>query len=417
MRPAAYKRYLLILLMGILAFNFTDRLAFGIVLQDIKTDLNLTDTELGFLGGIAFALFYAVMGIPIARWADRGNRVAIITLTTALWSAMVVLCAMAGSFVQLMLVRVGVAVGEAGCLPPAHSLIADYFTRAERPRAVGIYTMGAPMSGLFGFFAAGWLNELYGWRVTFFILGLPGLVLAALAWATLKEPRQSAATLAAPAAQPRMTEVWVALWSNITFRRILLCVAVSNFFMYGMVQWEPAFFIRSFGMRTGEIGTWFALCTGVSVLGTYLGGALASRYAAHNERHQLLAMALLFALNGVMLVCVYLASNQYWALAFLALSGLVHASTNGPIFATIQTLIPERMRAVSVALVLLFANLIGLGFGPMAAGALSDALRPALGEESLRYALLALCPGYLWCTWYMWRASQSVVQELAVVRA
>src|SRR5262249_49919632 len=151
--------YLVTLLMVIFAFNFLDRLALGIALQDIKFELHLSDTQLGFLSGIAFASFYALMGIPIARWADRGNRVTIIGLTTALWSAAVALCGVAMSFAQLLLIRVGVAVGEAGCQPSALSLISDYFNRAERPRAIGVYTMGAPLSFMVGFFAAGWLNQ------------------------------------------------------------------------------------------------------------------------------------------------------------------------------------------------------------------------------------------------------------------
>ena len=189
MQPALYKRYALGVLTVIFLFNCVDRVALGIVLEDIKIDLDLTDTQLGLLSGISFALFYSVMGIPIARWADRGNRVTIISVTTFLWSVAVALCGLAGSFVQLLLIRIGVAVGEAGCNPPAFSLMADYFTRAERPRAAAIYAMGGALSFVVGFFGAGWLNELYGWRVTLMVLASPGVVLAALAWFILKEPR------------------------------------------------------------------------------------------------------------------------------------------------------------------------------------------------------------------------------------
>src|SRR5690349_15063721 len=181
MRKPAYRNYLLGVLSVVLAFNFVDRLALGLMLEAIKVDLHLSDTQLGLLTGIAFALFYSVMGIPIARWADRGNRVTIITVTTALWSVAVALCGMAGSFVQLLLIRVAVAVGEAGCVPPAFSLMADYFSRAERPRATAIYGLGGPLSGIVGFFLAGALYEIYGWRVTFVLLATPGLVLATLA--------------------------------------------------------------------------------------------------------------------------------------------------------------------------------------------------------------------------------------------
>src|SRR5579871_6443149 len=189
MRPATYRKYFLALLLVIFAFNNMERFALGVVLQDLKLDLHLTDTQLGFLSGIAFALFYSVMGIPIARWADRGNRVTIIALTTALWSVAVAACGMATTFLQLLLIRIGVGVGEAGCVPPAHSLISDYFDRAERPKAVGTYWQGTNVSLIIGYFLAGWLNQFYGWRVTFVLLGLPGLILAALAWFTMKDPR------------------------------------------------------------------------------------------------------------------------------------------------------------------------------------------------------------------------------------
>lgn len=408
----SYKQYLLILLMVILAFNFVDRLILGIAMEDIKTELSLTDTQLGFLSGLAFTVFYSVMGIPIARWADRGNRVTIIALTTALWSAAVALCGAAGNYVQLLLIRMGVAVGEAGCIPPAHSLIAESFTRAERPRAVGIYTMGAPLSLVFGYFIAGWLNQLYGWRATFVIMGAPGLILAVIAWWTLREPRaQSRAT---PPAQPAFMEIWGTLWSNITFRHMVLCFAVSFFFNYGMLQWQPAFFIRSYGMGTGEIGSWFALSYGASGLfGNYWGGVMASRYAAHNERLQLRAMAFGFAGYGIFSAGVYLAPNKYLAFAALAMATMSLTATNGPFLATVQTLVPSHLRAMSVAILYFIANLVGMGLGPLAAGALSDLMRPHLGDESLRYALLMLCPGFLWCMWHLWCASSSVRTDLS----
>lgn len=415
MTQGAYRKYLLALLMVILACNFLDRTALGIVLQDIKGDLRLSDTQLGFLSGIAFALFYSVMGIPIARWADRGSRVTVIGITTSLWSAGVALCGMATSFAQLLLIRVGVAVGEAGCQPAALSLIAEYFSRAERPRAVGIYMMGIPLSLILGFFVAGWLNQFYGWRFTFVILGLPGLLIAAIAWLTLREPRRSQPT--PPADRPRVSEVWATLRVNSTFRRMLYCYVVSFFFNYGLIQWQPAFFIRSYGLQTGEIGTWFAIAYGFcGLLGNYAGGALASRYAASDERLQLRAMAVLYCSFGVFSALVYVAPNEYWAFASLGFGITFLSATNGPFLATVQTLVPAQMRAVAVAIMLLCANLIGMGLGPVAAGALSDALRPSFGDESLRYALLILCPGFLWCMWNMWRASGTVRRDLAMVK-
>ncbi|MEI9992991.1 MAG: MFS transporter [Rhizomicrobium sp.] len=422
MKKIVYKNYLLGVLLLLFAFNSVDRLALGLVLQDIKADLHLTDTQLGLLTGIAFALFYAIVGIPIARWADRGNRVTIIAVTAAVWSVMVVLCGAAGNFVQLLLIRAAVGVGEAGCVPPAHSLIADYFDRGERPKAIAVYMMGGSLSLLIGYFLAGWLNQFYGWRAMFVLLGLPGLVLAVLAWRSLREPRLDKADApdgiaASPAPQPSLREVWLTLWANATFRHLLFCFSAVFFFGYGILQWQPTFFIRSYGLKTGELGTWFAAVNGVSgLIGTYAGGALASRYAVNNERLQLRVIALLFSSFGAIYALVYLSPDRYMAFALMGIATLGAAAANGPIFGAIQSLVPERMRAITIAIIYLFSNLIGMGLGPLAAGALSDALRPWAGDESLRYALLALCPGYLWGGWHLWRASRTVNRDMEAVQ-
>jgi len=421
-----YRKYLLLVLMVILALNYVDRLTLGIVLQDIKREFVLTDTQLGFLSGIAFALFYSVMGLPIARWADRGNRVTIIAVTALVWSAAVALCGAATTFVQLMAIRVGVAIGEAGCVPPANSLISDYFSREERPRAIGIYTMGAPLAVVIGYFVSGWLDQFYGWRTTFVIIGIPGLVAALVAKFSLVEPRvarrnevgwvsSSAVETVSPGTSTRI--VMVTLWKNRTFRNMAFCWSLSNFFIYGVLQWQPAFFIRSYGVQTGDLGTGFGIAYGVfGLLGNYLGGVLASRYAANNERLQLRAMAALYLGFGVFSAFVYVVSNRYVALALLAMAALCVTATNGPFLATVQTLVPPQMRAMAVALLYLFANLIGLGLGPLAVGSLSDALHPLLGEESLRYALLTMCPGFVLCVWYALRASSTVVEDLRGVQ-
>jgi len=416
MREKNYKRYLLATLLIILAFNYVDRWALGLVLQNIKIDLHLSDTQLGFLSGIAFAFFYSLVGIPIARWADRGNRVTIISITTATWSAAVALCGMAANFVQLLSIRVGVAVGEAGCIPPAHSLIADHFTRAERPRAAALYMLGVPLSMIVGYFVAGWLNELYGWRLMFVMIGLPGLLLAFLARVTLKESRRRRPKAASSPSEPRLQEVCTALWTNVTFRHLLLCFSVMAFFNFGILQWQPTFFVRSYGLKTAEVGAWFALIYGLGgVLGTYWGGELASRYASQREGLQLRVMAIATAGYGMIAAFIYLSSNRYLAFGLMGLAAMVATTINGPVFAVVQTLMPRRMLAMSIAVIYLFANLIGLGLGPLVVGALSDALRPPFGEESLRYALLALCPGYLWGGWHLWRASRTVTHDLARV--
>jgi len=385
-------------------------------LQRIKGDLHLTDTQLGLLSGIAFAAFYSILGIPLARWADRGNRVAIISLCATLWSIMVSLCGAASSFWQLLVIRMGVAVGESGCVPPANSLIADYFSRAQRPRAMAIYMLGPSLSMVIGYFAAGWLSELYGWRAMFVMLGLPGLLPAVLAGLTLREPRRAPGGVlheSASAKPAKLTHILPVLWSNPTFRHLLLFFSIVYFFGYGILQWQPAFFIRSYGMSTSAIGMWFALIYGVGgMLGTFLGGELAARFAANDEQRQLKTAALLYAAFAPISAMIYVEHQLPISLALMGLSSFATAATVGPLLATVQTLVPAHLRALSIAILYLFANLIGLGAGPLAAGALSDALRMTAGDESLRYALLILSPGYLWGSWHLWRAGTSIERDL-----
>jgi MFS family permease len=421
-----YRNYLLLVLAVILAFDNVDRLVLGIVLQNIKLDLHLSDTALGVLTGIAFALFYSVMGVPLARWADKGDRVAIIALTTTLWGAAVILFGAAANFIQLLIVRVCVAVGEAGCLPTSLSLIADYFRASERPRAVALYLQGGSLSLLLGYFLAGWLNQFFGWRATFVAIGLPGLALAALVWFSLEEPRRAAinkrdargaaeirthATTTSTA--PPFREVIITLWSNRTFRHLLFFYAIMFFFNFGTVQWQPAFLIRSYGLGTGELGSWSAAVCGAGMTaGLYLGGEWASRYAADNESRQLKVMALMYCGVGLASALIYLSSSKYWAFAFMGVWTLAGASTSGPLNAMLQTLVPERMRAMAMTLVLLLANLVGMGLAPLAVGILSDRLTPLLGHDALRYALLAMTPGYWWGTWHLLQASKTVTQDM-----
>jgi MFS transporter, Spinster family, sphingosine-1-phosphate transporter len=412
---SAYRTYLLWLLVVVAAFNGVDRLTLGLVLQDIKVELGLTDTHLGFLTGLSFAFFYAVMGLPLARWADRGNRVTIISVGTVLWGGAVAVCAAVGGFVQLLMVRIAVAVGEASCNPAAYSLIADYFNRAQRPRAIAIFMLNVPLGILFGYFIAGWLNQLYGWRMTFLILGISGIVPALVAWLTLREPRKDR-TIATSQAVVGWGEVLQTLWRSRTYRHMLFAFAVGYFFAQGISTWMSAFFIRSHGLKTGELGTWLGLIYGAcGFVGAYLGGELATRFAANNERAQLWAAGAVYASFSLLNAIVFVAADRHYAFGALAVIAFINAATYGPLFATIQTLVPENMRATSIAVTYLFNNLIGMGLGPLAAGAMSDFFRPWAGEESLRFTLLALSCGYVWAGWHFWSASRTVAEDLAVV--
>ena len=426
-----YRGYFLGLLLVMLAFNGVDRLALSILSQSIKVDLHLTDTQLGLLTGIAFALFYSTFGIPIARWADRGNRVLIISVTCFLWSAGGILCGLAAIFFQLLVLRAFVGIGVAGGLPPAQALLADNFTRAERPRATAVYLLGGPLSSLFGALVAGRLNELYGWRWTFVLLGLPGIALSVLAWFTLREPRISstatsrssgAAKFAEAVRRPAFEDsenlplagVCTTLWSNKTFRQLLLGWMIVSFCSAGIYQWLPAFFIRSFAMGTAELGGWYTLIFGFGgAVATFLGGVLASRYASSRESLQLKVIALLYCFFGTTTVGMFLSTTLPLALVMLSFGAVGVCAISAPLLAIIMALVPERMRAQSVAILYLCSILVGNGLGPLAVGMVSDLLRPALGDESLRYASIAFCPAYLWGAWQLWRASRTVSHDVS----
>lgn len=413
---------LLAVSVAILAFNYVDRQVLALVLENIKGDLHLSDSQLGFLSGLAFAAFYAAMGIPIARMADRGNRVVIISVTTAIWSVFVVMCGAVGSFLQLFLVRIGVAVGEAGCIPATQSLLSDFFPRAQRTRAFAIYSLGSPLSVILGGFLAGWINEYYGWRITFVVLGCPGIALALIASVALRDPRPSHRASAVTdlhdqsgAVRHSLGEAVRALSTNVTFRHLLIAHTILYFFIYGVVvQWQPTFFIRSHGFTTGELGTWQLLIwSGMGGLGTYAGGAIVHRFMARDEGLQLRLMSLSVAVFGVLNVLIYLSPNRYAALCLMALAAPFYTGIFGPLFAVNQSVVTQGLRATAVALMLFFANLIGMGLGGLATGLLSDALAPLCGKESLRYTLLALSPGFFWCAFHFRRASRTVAMDIA----
>lgn len=412
---AAHKGYMLALLTGVTTLNYLDRVLMGLVLQPIKEDLRLSDTQLGFLTGIAFALFYATLGIPVSRWADRGNRVTITSLAIGLWGLTVMMCLFVANFAQLLLARIAAAVGEAGCLPPTYSLVGDYFPRAgERARALAIYMAANPLAVLVGSVAGGWLNTHYGWRTAFFIIGIPGLLMAVLVKGTVAEPRLHDATNRRQLqALPRITDVFRALWRQSSSRHLVAGYILFWTLGLGLTPWYAAFMIRSHGSTTAEFGLWFGLIAGVTGFAAMVfGGYATGRWLVHDEARQLRLISLMSALLFPCFALFLLLPLQYQAwLAFIPLV-LVFNCFSGPLYALMQRLVPDSMRATSLAVVLLLTNLIGLGCGPQIVGILSDALEPSLGIDSLRYAMLSMSFATLCAAYHFWRASGTVAQDL-----
>lgn len=418
-RSRAYRNYALALMTTVYTVNLLDRQLMGLLLQPIKEDLQLSDTQLGFVTGIAFGLFYATLGVPIARWADRGNRVTITSLAIGVWGLTVMACLAVTNFAQLVLARMAAAVGESGCKPPTYSLVGDYFPQAaERTRAMSFYWMAGPLAGLIGYVAGGWLDERYGWRMTFFLMGLPGLALAGIVKLTLIEPRaQAKGARIEVAPLPRMKEVLAVLWQQRSCRNLTIALVLVFTMLFGVSPWSLVYMMRSHGMGSGELGAWWGVLSAIAgVSGTFLGGYVASRWLAGKERAQMQLSAVTIASTVVFYVAFLLATDKHVALILLSLWFLALNMFVAPTYALLQRLVADNMRATTMATIMLLYNLIGMGAGPQIVGLLSDGLRPLLGTDSLRYAMFTVVLIMFWAARQFWQVGGSLQEDLAGVQ-
>ena len=386
-----YRYYVLAILTIVYAFNFIDRQLLVILQEPIKADLGLSDTQLGLLTGFAFALFYVVCGIPIARWADKGSRRNIIALALTIWSGMTAVSGMAGNFVHLLLARVGVAVGEAGGSPPSHSMISDIFRPKNRALALSVYSIGIYIGILIGFALGGWIAQTFGWRLAFFVVGMPGIVLAILLRLTVKEPArgwsENAPIDVSPA--PSIGTVIRLLWSRVSFRHIAMAASMQAFIIYGIGNWLPSYFLRNFSIELAELGTWMALTTGLGgAIGSFSGGWLADKFGAKDIRWYLWIPAILTFMIVPLLSVILLTGSLYLALALTAPFHFLSAAYLGSVLAVSHSLVTLRMRALTSAVLFFVLNLIGLGLGPLIVGMMSDAFAQNGSLTSLRDAML-----------------------------
>jgi MFS family permease len=414
----AYRRYVLGMLTLVYMLNFLDRGLIALLLQPIKEDLDLSDTQLGFLTGIAFGLFYATLGLPIARWSDRGNRVTITSVAIGLWGLTVMACTLVTNFVQLVFARIAAAVGESGCMPPTYSLLGDYFPgAAERARAMAIYWLASPVATLISFILGGWLNERYGWRTTFFLMGVPALLVSVVVRLTLVEPRSRAGgDRIQERSVPGMRKVLSILWRRRAVRNLICAIVLLFTMALGLGPWYAAFMMRTHAMGTAELGLVLGSIFGLSGIGgILLGGYVAARWFGSDERKQMRLSALTIAAVVPCFVLFLLLPNRHQALAALVPLVLVFNCFLGPAFALLQRLVPDEMRATALAVVMLLANLIGMGIGPQLVGILSDLLMPALGGESLRYAMLIMSFTAVWAAYHFWQVGRTVNEDLTAV--
>lgn len=377
----SYRRYVLFVLVTVYTINFVDRQILAILQDSIKADLNLTDTQLGLLGGVAFAIFYSTLGIPLAAWADRWIRKTILALSLAVWSGMTALCGLAPSFGWLLALRIGVGVGEAGASPPSHSLISDYFPPHKRATALSIYALGIPIGSALGFMIGGWGDQLLDWRTTFMLVGIPGIFVAFVVQFTLKEPRRG---MSDPNHVHRETDkappikvVFATLKTRTAFWWLAFATAFHSLVGYGLGGWNGSF-LRRFphDLDTGVAGTWLAVLGIPAALGTFFGGWAADKIAEKTGEDRwymwLPGLATIAMLPFQMIA--YRSDSTYLTLAMMAFATFLASMYLGPAFGITQRLVSVRMRAVAAAILLFVLNIIGMGIGPWLVGVLSSSL-------------------------------------------
>lgn len=414
-----YRSATIWLLMLVSTMNFLDRQVVNILAEPIKRDLHLNDTQIGLMTGLAFAVFYTVLGLPIARYSDRikTNRVRLISICLTIWSGMTALSGLATSYLQILGARIGVGAGEAGGTPAAHSLISDTYPVERRPAALAFFGLGLPLGTLLGMGLGGGFAELFGWRQAFLLLGLPGLLLALVVWLVIPEPRKTfidrgLATGHAREAPP-LTSVLAEVFKSRAFVLLVCAMTTGSFLSYGKGVWQAIFFMRSHGLSPGVVGPVLGLIGGIGTgFGAWAGGMLASKYGAVNRQHILTAPAVGMLISLPLSMTAYMIPDWRIAAVLLLAAAIASGLTYGPTFTCVQGLVRPTSRGQATAIFLLIQNVIGLGFGPLLFGMLSDAVTPWAGTESVRWVLyvsilLAPIPA-----WFFWRSSLHLNKEM-----
>jgi len=407
-RASASPRVLLALLLIAYIFNFLDRQILGILAEPIKADLHLTDTEFGAIGGLAFAMLYSVLGLPLAYLADRTSRSAVIAASVAVWSAFTALCGTATGYLQLFLYRLGVGVGEAGGVAPSYALIADHFPPERRARALAIYSLGIPLGLAGGSLIGAYLAHWVGWRSAFLVMGVAGLILAPILRYFVRDlPKAKPSAAAAPIA-----EVFPLLARKPSFWLLALASSSSSLIGYGLALWTPAVIMRSFGLElvgTGQFLSSLLLIGGTA--GVFAGGLLADRLGAGNKAWYARLPAIAWVVSAFAWAAGLLAPNLWIAWPLLLVGNAVNILWLGPVITAVQHLAPARMRSTASGSFLLINNLIGLGVGPLLIGRISDALKSTYGADALRVAAVGGTAFYLLAAILMFFAAKRLQND------
>jgi len=404
-----YRFAVLAMLLLVYTFNFIDRQILGILAGPIKAELGLSDTQLGLLGGIAFALLYSTLAVPLALLADRTSRTWVITVSLAVWSGFTALCGLATSFWQLFGARLGVGVGEAGGVAPSYALIADYFPPEERARALSVYSLGIPLGAALGVLFGGYIAAAIDWRTAFIAVGIAGVVIAPFFRLIVREPPRSADT---PADRVPVGRVFAILAAKRSFWFLALGAASSSMLGYGLAFWLPQLLQRSFGLDLVQTSYFYGgvLLIG-GVAGVLAGGILGDRLGTRDRASFAKIPALAFVLAVPLFAAGILSSSVAAAFLFFLIPQALAYVWLGPVITAVQHLVPAHMRATASASFLLINNLIGIGGGALFLGALSDAFTQRFGNEALRYSMLVSLGFYLLAALFMRLAAKPLRQD------
>lgn len=396
-------------------FSYMDRQIMSILLEPVKAEFHLADWQMGMLGGLAFAIFYATLGIPVASLSDRMNRRNIIAAALAIWSGFTVACGFAANFVQLLLSRIGVGIGEAGSSPPSHSLISDMYPPEKRAGALAVYSLGVNIGAAAGTIIGGTVAHYYGWRMAFIAVGAPGVLLALLVMLFVTEPKrgESDPDVVVQDHAPTIWDGFVSIFGNRAALHLTAGFTLTSTVGYGLSYWGPAYYIRSFKFTMLDISIKITPILAIAgIAGVVLGGMLANWCARRWGLWSQSAMiAILKAVALPFAALLYFTTDPWVGLGAYFVSILFASCYLGPTFSLVQTLAPLRMRALWASIILFINNLIGLGLGPTAIGALSDLLHPYYGDQSLRWALFIGLMATPWAIFHYWRAAVALKQS------
>jgi MFS family permease len=409
------RSFMLILLLVVYISNYADRQILNVLAVQIMADLKIGNTEFGFLSGLSFALFYATLGIPIAMLADRFSRKWILIGSMIVWSVMTTVCGMAQGFWQLALARIGVGVGEAGGSPPSHSMISDLFAVSQRGTALAIYSLGVPLGTALGNLVGGQIGEAWGWRAAFYVLGIPGLLLALyIAFAFKEPPRGHADGLAKDdASAPSLGTVARFMMSQKALVHTVIGATLITAVGYGGLSFTAKFLQMSHGMTLPQVANYLALQTGVTAaIGTFLGGFLADILSRRNLGWSAWVVTAAFVISIPFTLGVYILNDTTTVLWLMTISILVSGLYLAPTFALVQNLVGVKMRATAAALLLFVINLVGLGVGPLAVGIIADVFTPIFGKDDVRYALFIFSALALWGAWHYWIVPRTLKEDL-----